>query len=101
MAEANARVTRELEETKEQLAEASTNAARALETSAIQMSAQERETLAAAAELDQYRTLDAERKQWEAREQRAVDQRDSVRRELSAHTEGRGGVMYTTLNRIF
>ena len=43
---------------------------------------QEREAIAKDAELKLYRTLEAERAKWEAREQRAVDQLELVRCEL-------------------
>ena len=50
------------------------------------------------AELDQYRALEAERAKWEAREQRVVDQLESLRGEclpVDKHDEGVGVFMYS------
>ena len=52
----------------------------------------ERKAIARDTELDHYRTLEAERAKWEARKQRAVEQLESVRRELH---KGEEGVVYT------
>ena len=60
----------------------------------------EKEAFIKDAELNHYRTLEEERAKWEAREQRAVDQLESMRRELLSvdkHDVGGAGVVYTTL----
>ena len=60
-------------------------------------STMEKEGILRQAELDRYRAQETERERWEAREQRLVDQLEALTRELSAHKEEMGGVMYTSL----
>ena len=47
--------------------------------------------------MDRYCALETERARWEPREQRLVDQLDAVTWELADRREGRGGVVYTSL----
>ena len=59
----------------------------------------EREAIVKDSELKYYRSIEAERAKWEAREQRAVKQLESARRELLSvdkHDVGGEGVVYTT-----